>query len=304
MRRFDLNLLYVLRELLDEPNTTKVGEKLGLTQSAVSASLNRLRWAFEDDLLVRSGRGMTPTRRADKLREPVKEILALIDRLADDNVRFDPAQLKRTFRLTTADFLAAQVVSPLLMRLGSESPHAKLRCETISGDTRARIRSGHIDVLVAPMLPIEEKLTSVAHKVVYEDELVCVVSKDNDQIGDTLSMDEFLNARHAAFVAEFTHDVETTADTIMARLGINVNVVCEFSSIIVLPYALRGTSLISTVPRRLAMLMPEIEHFRLLPVPFEASSFPVSMIWNESFDQDAEHQWFRNAVEEIIRGLG
>ena len=64
MRRVDLNLLYVLRELLKDPNTTKVAEKLNLTQSAVSAALGRLRWAFQDDLFVRSGRAMAPTRRA------------------------------------------------------------------------------------------------------------------------------------------------------------------------------------------------------------------------------------------------
>jgi len=73
-----------------------VAEKLNLTQSAVSASLGRLRWAFQDDLFVRSGRAMAPTRRAETLLEPVEEIIRRIESLVEE-VHFEPEKLQRIF---------------------------------------------------------------------------------------------------------------------------------------------------------------------------------------------------------------
>ena len=176
MRRFDLNLLYTLQALLKEPNTTKVGEKLGLTQSAVSASLNRLRWAFRDELLVRSGRAMALTKRGEKLRAPVDEILDLIEKLVEE-VRFEPAKLERTFRITSAEFVLAQILPPVLERMRVEAPGVVIKCETASAETRARIRSGHVDVTLAPLSAVQERGIQISHKLLYYDKLVCVASR-------------------------------------------------------------------------------------------------------------------------------
>ena len=298
MRRFDLNLLYTLQALLKEPNTTKVGEKLGLTQSAVSASLNRLRWAFRDELLVRSGRAMALTKRGEKLRAPVDEILDLIEKLVEE-VRFEPAKLERTFRITSAEFVLAQILPPVLERMRVEAPGVVIKCETASAETRARIRSGHVDVILAPLSAIQERGIQVSHKLLYYDRLVCVASRNNRAFGAQITADEYLAAKHAVFSPDPSKaDTVTAAQKLIKDLGLKLNVACEVTSYAILPDAIANTDLIATIPSRILSLFPSQRDFRVMDFPFDAPEFEVSMIWNSTFDKDAEHQWFREVIEE------
>lgn len=296
MRRFDLNLLYTLRELLKEPNTTKVGEKLGLTQSAVSASLNRLRWAFKDELLVRSGRAMTPTKRAEQLLAPVDEILTLIEKLVEE-VRFEPAKMERTFRITSAEFMLAKILPDIVARCHKEAPGVIVKCEAATAETRARMRSGHIDLAVGPLAPMEENATQISHHSLYRDKLLCVASKESSWIQKRLSSAEYIAARHAIYRPDTSRtDVISAAEQVTKDLGLQLNIGCEVTSYAVLPGAIINSDMIATIPSRILDLMPEHSSFHVMEMPFDLPDFEVSMIWNSAFDGDAEHQWMRNLV--------
>lgn len=296
-------MLYTLRELLKEPNTTRVGEKLGLTQSAVSASLNRLRWAFQDELLVRSGRSMTPTKRAERLFGPVDEILNLIEQLVEE-VRIEPEKMERRFRILSAEFLLAYLMPPLMQRLRKDAPGIVVISEANTREARARLRSGHVDLAVAPLAPFEEGMRQISHIPLYEDRLVCITSKDNESVGDGLTVDEYLSMPHAVFTTDSNKsDVLSATEHFVHDLGLKLNVVCEVNSYAVLPGALLNTDLIATVPSRILQLIPEHRDLKAVDLPFDVKPFTVSMIWNSSMDNDAEHRWFREQVADQFNVL-
>jgi DNA-binding transcriptional LysR family regulator len=111
---FDLNLLRVFDALMRERNVTRAGERLGLSQPAVSTALNRLRAAFADELFVRMGGIMEPTPRAIALAEPIREALRRLEVVVGSSMPFDPSSAQREFVVSGTDYVSYLIAPPLL----------------------------------------------------------------------------------------------------------------------------------------------------------------------------------------------
>src|SRR4051812_11588011 len=122
LSQVDLNLLVALDALLSERNVTRAGERVGLSQPAMSSALSRLRRLFQDELLVREGRVYELTLLAQELRDPLQNILEMIDQTIEKKPAFDPAVDKRTFTIVASDHMAFLVLQPLVRRLTMEAP--------------------------------------------------------------------------------------------------------------------------------------------------------------------------------------
>jgi len=300
MRKLDLNLLYTLRELIKEPNTTRVGEKLGLTQSAVSAALNRLRWTFQDKLLVRSGRAMALTKRAEDLLEPVEEILVLVEQLVAE-FPFDPKEMQRTFAITSAEPVLSKLACKLVPICQAEAPGVTFRFESATVDTRARMRSGHLDLAIAPVASIEVNLRQISTQLLYKDRLVCVVSKNSTHAKRGVTQQQFMDASHAIVRPDIAkHEILTTAELFLKDLGLKTNTVIDVTSYAVLPSVLIGSELIATVPMSFGSELPEQDSIKLIQFPFDSGEIEVCMIWNSALGSDPGHEWLRTMVADIL----
>ena len=148
----DLNLLLPLKALLEEGNVTRAGQRLGLSQPAMSAALARLRRRFNDELLTRDGREYELTSFAVDLLPEVQHAVRLMEgalRVVDG---FDPARSERTFRLVMSDYAIAVVHEPLVSRVNELAPGVRLSIDPMTPQTRT---SDHVlldyDALVAPL---------------------------------------------------------------------------------------------------------------------------------------------------------
>jgi DNA-binding transcriptional LysR family regulator len=119
---FDLNLLRVFDALLQERSATRAGERVGLSQPAVSAALSRLRHALGDELFVRQGNEMVPTPRALALAEPLHDALARLEQMLTASPQFDPCAAMRDFRLLGADFFAMLLMPRLSQQVAAAAP--------------------------------------------------------------------------------------------------------------------------------------------------------------------------------------
>lgn len=121
---FDLNLLVVFEAILRERSVTKAGERLGLSQPAMSHALNRLRWMLKDQLFIRTPEGMAPTPRAEQLADPLRRAPGDL-RSALDPEEFIPAQAERRFSVAVKNYAAVVLAGPIAGRMcsfGSECP--------------------------------------------------------------------------------------------------------------------------------------------------------------------------------------
>jgi len=303
LRRIDLNLLYVLRELLKEPNTTKVGEKLNLTQSAVSAALGRLRWAFQDDLFVRSGRAMAPTKRAEGLLEPVEDIIRRIESLVEE-VHFEPENLQRNFTIATTDFLLQWVAGPIISEVQPAAPNTRIIFAPFAPDTRDRIRTGHLDLMLAPMISGFQESARLSGHSVYKDKLVAAVWKGNLRYSDsTITEEELLSATHLLFNPTMVGGWKSTSQLFLEEHALQVKSIGEFTTMATVIYGLRNNDVISIMPKKIIDVLGDDAEVRALELPFEQDEFEIGLFWNQSFDNDPEHQWFREMVDTAISKL-
>ena len=303
MRRFDLNLLYTMRALLRTPSTTRVAEQLGVTQSAVSAALVRLRHVFGDELLVRSGRSMQLTRRAEELSAPLEEIFSKLDALVTE-VAFEPEQLKRNFIVASAEYLLAGVMPPLMGALQKQAPGVSLSCEIATLQMVERVQTGHIDLALVPTGLLRRSKVPLSMTPIYADRMVGVAAKGNKIVERGVTVEDYLAMRHVTYRAASAGDGPASAtDKFLQANNLELDVALEVSSFAIIPSALSGSEMIATIPSRILSFIPERKNLMTFEVPFENPEFEVSMAWSPLADNDVEHRWFRELVQEQMQAV-
>src|SRR5215469_1792862 len=196
IQRLDLNLLVIFDALLRERSVTRAGHVLGLTQSAMSHSLGRLRTFFDDPLFVKTHRGIAPTAKAEHLGPVVLGVMATVrDDLLSQSA-FNPMKAKRMFTLCVSDMGEVVFVPSLLNRLKKEAPHCTLQTLQVApSQLAATLGSGEADLALGSVRNASEGL--------YQEELfthtfVCIVSAKNKQVKETISLKQFTEMPHIA----------------------------------------------------------------------------------------------------------
>jgi len=167
----DLNLLVVLDAVLTERSATRAAKRLGVTQSAVSNALARLRDLFGDPLVVRHGRGLTPTPRAEALAPQVAHWVREVGTLLGEAPPFDAATSRREFTLACADYYGMVVLPPLMEALCKRAPHARLRIVSLEELVGGGGLAHDVDVHVGRPPAVE---AGCHRRPLFEEEFVCL----------------------------------------------------------------------------------------------------------------------------------
>jgi len=295
LRNLDLNLLPALDALLRERNVTRAAAQLGLSQPAVSAALGRLRRHFGDELLHRSGNQYELTPLAQQLRAPTEVALSGVHRVFDASPAFDPASSDRTFRLMMSDYATSIFGERLVRRLADVAPGVRLQLnqtEPAFVDNAAEtLRS--VDGVILP----HGFLKDIPVTDLYEDTWVCVVSPDNDAVGEELTMDD---VRTLAWVVLWNLP---TAFAPAARqlnlLGVEPRVDITVDSFMTVPFLIAGTRRIAVLQTRLANRLAATAGVRLLPCPWDAMPLKEAFWWHPSHRRDPAHQWLRGFLQDV-----
>ena len=280
-----------------------MAEQLGVTQSAVSAALVRLRAVFGDELLVRSGRGMQLTRRAEELSAPLEDIFSKLDGLVEE-VAFEPQTLQRNFILASAEYLLAGVMPPLMATLQQQAPKVSLACEIATLQMVERVQTGHIDLALVPTGLLRRSKTPLSMTPIYSDRMVGVAAKGNKRVKGGVSVEDYLAMRHVTYRAASAGDrPASAADKFIQANNLQLDVALEVSSFAIIPSALAGSDMIATIPSRILSFIPERGKLVTFALPFDNPEFEVSMAWSPLADNDVEHRWFRELVQKQMQAV-
>src|SRR5215216_2732438 len=188
LRQVNLNLLVALHALITQRNVTRAADQVGLTQSAMSGELRRLRALFADELLVRVGREYHLTPLAEDLSGPVAEIIASIEDTFSRRVTFDPRLDERSFSIAMSDYAMLVLLAPLLQRLGQEAPRIALHIHPLQPEAASTLlKPGGMDLVIAPQREVE----NVRQLTLFSDRYVCAVRADHPQVGERLTLTLF-----------------------------------------------------------------------------------------------------------------
>lgn len=287
----DISSLITLDALLQEASVTLAAKRLGLSTPAVSHALAKLRDRLDDPLLVRAGRTMVLTPRAELLKEPVRDAVAMVTRVFEQAETFDPARLQRSFTLSLTDYVLFVLGDTLEVNLRTASPLLDLRYLPNAPDDPERLRRGDSDLAVGiyGKLPPELKM-----RPLITDRLVCVARHDHPELKRRLTLNKFCSLEHVQ-IAPRGRPGGYVDNMLMAR-GLTRRVARA------VPYFHAALRLVSksdyilTVSERIATGVADELGLKVFEPPLDLQSFTLSMVWHPRFDGDAAHAWLRDQL--------
>jgi len=300
MNGLDLNLLIALHAILTERNISRAAERVFLSQPAMSNALARLREYFGDDLVVRSGRALILTSRAESLIVPVRDILMRIESTVAVAPTFDPAVSRRTFSLLVSDFTTTVFVQPLIERLYAIAPGIGFKLLTQEGsDPVERLEQGDADLLIVP-----EQYLAANHpsRRLFEETYVCVSWAGGSSPRQSLGFDDYLEAGHV--VTQFGGGHVPAFDTwLMERFGVIRRTEVMAHTLTAPAQLVVGTNRIATVHRRLAERAARHLPLRIWPPPMEIPTLVECVQWNQARAEDPGLKWLVQMCCEVAQAI-
>ncbi|MGW7520189.1 LysR family transcriptional regulator [Streptomyces sp. NPDC054796] len=294
----DLNLVVALRALLEERNVTYAGQRVGLSQPAMSAALARLRRHFGDELLARSGGQYELTALGQVLLDRTATVCDLLDRLFTSRADFDPGTEEHTFTLIASDYAVAVFGAELARTLHHEAPQVHLSFRQTSLDiveNTGSLLSG-VDGLLMPHGIISDFPATDLHA----DRWVFLVSADNEEVGEELRAEDLVRLPWVTY--QRTYDAPAVRQ--LGMLGIEPRVDVSVDSFQTLPHLVAGTRRIALVQERLARRLSGVAPVRVMECPYEAVPLREALWWHPVHTHDAAHIWLRETAVRVAERLG
>ncbi len=290
LRGVDLNLLVTLDALLPEVSVTLAARRLGLSQSATSHALARLREQFGDPLLVRGKRGMSLTPRALGLQSALRAQLSGLASLLDSHAEFEPAALTGTFRLVCEDSVSLLVLPRALKQLGRQAPMLNLSVVARPLDLYDALERAEVD-LAFGTFPDAPATTRV--RTLYDDEYACLVRRGLVAT-KRLTLRQFASLPHA--VIAVGRPGLTAIDRALADAGHSRRVALRIHSFLAAPFILSDSDLVLTVPRRLAETLAQLAPLELFKPPITLAPFRFQLAWHARHQADPAHRFVRRVL--------
>lgn len=286
----DFNLLVTLDAVLLEGSVAGAARRLGLSASAMSRALARLRETTGDPLLVRAGRGLVPTPRALELREPVHRLVEEAQAALRPAAALELSTLARTFTLRTREGFVENFGAALVARVASDAPGIRLHFMAKTDRETMLLREGTVDLETG--IVGTEADPEVRTRALFGDRFVGVVRAGHPLARGKVTLARYLAARHVLVARQGGRQSPVDAALLPAERSIAATT-GSFAAALALA---RASDLVATVPERQTGILREGMHSFALPV--EVPALTISMLWHPRMDVDQAHRWLRGLVLE------
>ncbi len=297
----DLNLVLALDALLAERHVTRAAARLGITQSAASHALARLRDLFDDPLLVRGPRGtMMPTPRASALAPAIHRILVDLSAVVRGDAAFDPATARRTFHLGTSDYVELVLMPRLLERIQRTAPNVDLFLHTLTDHGDEALGSGAVDVVIGPPRSTARPAGSY-EKHLFKESFTCIVRENHPLAASRLTLPRYCAAAHLLVAPRGT--LGSYVDDALAAVGRTRRIALAVPHFLVVPYLIASSDLIATLATRVAETFADMLGLVTMPPPLALPKFDMALAWHERNHDDAPHRWLREQILAVASDL-
>lgn len=289
---FDLNLLRVLDALLRECNVSRAAERLSLSQPAVSNALNRLRVLLDDPLLVRVGRSMQPTPRAQDLAGPIRAALQQIEQSLSAGEVFDPARSKQRFSIAVTDYVELICMPRLIEQLSRLAPGIRIEIHHLSPTLPSEaLDKGELDLVLGRF---EEIPGRFARRHWMSETLLLAVREGHPLLAGELDLDSFLALRHL-----WVHGGQTRGmvDQWLGEQGLSRTITYTTPNYLQAAHIVASSELAAVLPSQLARHFAALLPLRLYELPMPLGPFHLEVVHLSQRARDPALQWL---VEQIV----
>jgi DNA-binding transcriptional LysR family regulator len=295
-RNLDLNLLVLFHAVFVERSVTVAAQRLGMSQSALSHGLARLRRTFQDDLFVRSGLSITPTLRAQELYDPIREILDKIHGDVLPAVGFDPTKDAREFRIGASDAGEIVVLPTLIRRLTDLAGRCTVKAVRLDDvDTAAALEQGVIELAVGSL---PQRPQHLYEQLLYHHDYIVIGCKEHPRLTDDLSPEAYLREGHIVVSSGTDRHLVSTG---LAPLGLKRRIITTVGGFLGLPWLMEGSHWIATVPTHIGHAFARRFPLRCVALPIRVPPYPITSHWHPRSHHDPGHRWMRHMVFDLMR---
>jgi DNA-binding transcriptional LysR family regulator len=285
----DFAAIRTLRVVFDQASFSKAAELLGVNQSTISYTMDRLREAFHDPLFVRQGSGIAPTHRCVEIVERAGRLLDEFEALVA-SPKFDPAEATDTVTIACNYYEQCIIFPRIVQDLRRVAPNVMVVVTPATHQGMAYLKRGQTDLLIGPYDVDNE---SFYHRHLLTDHYVCVMDKQHVLSGKTLNLDDYLNANHA--VVTYGGNWRSPYQIELERRSLDIKRKFSVPSLSDLVDILPGTDLISTIPSRMSEQFGPAFCVAACPI---IATFQLGLVWTSRTQHSAVHRWVRQLIIE------
>lgn len=297
--KYNLNLLPVFVALMEERSVTRAASRLGITQPALSNSLNRLRDLLRDPLFIRERYGIKPTQLAEEIGPTIEAALVQLDEVVIHQQDFDPADAERHFLIAPNSYVELVLMPALVARLREQAPAVKLRMTPFGNDlAETGVISGTTAMVLGRIVDPPDNLV-VQHLM--DDGLACIVRRDHPDVGDNLSRDQYESLKHVNVLPPGR--IRAGVFQALGKQNLKREVAVSVTHFLAVPEMIAVTDYCATLPMLVCRGLERDARLKVLPAPVDLGTFPVELAWHVRYRHDPAHRWLRTAIIDTARAL-
>jgi DNA-binding transcriptional LysR family regulator len=290
-----MNLLVLFHAVFIERSVSAAAERLGMSQSALSHGLSRLRQTFQGELFVSRGLSMSPTPRAHEIFEPTREILERVQGRILPSINFDPTKAVREFAIGTSDAGEIVFLSPLVRQFSQRFPGCTVRTVRLTNaEIPGALENGSIESSISSL---PERPQHFYEQVLYHHDYQVIAWATHPRLTSALALDDYLRETHVAVASGSEQHLVSMA---LIPHNWKRKVIATAGGFLGSSWLLEGSEWIATVPTHLAKIFAQSFAIRSFPVPFPVPPYPIASHWHPRSHDDPGHRWMRQFVFDLM----
>jgi DNA-binding transcriptional LysR family regulator len=294
LRRIDLNLLVMFDALMAEQSITRAARKVGITPSAMSHALHRLRRTLNDKLLERTGRGMVPTPRALDLWRAIGAGLQQVQRAVEQQLEFDPETSERNFKIGISDYLVRCAMPRLCARVQLEAPNTTLVVDYLPGNAPGSDNAGDIQIRVCA----GDWGPNYRQQRLLSNRFVVAMRPGHAAASREMTLDLYLSLPHLVVSSVGARII----DERLTRQGLSRRIAVTIPSLAGVIPILEHSELCAVLPEPWLNLYCAPGELATAALPIAGADFTIDLIWRAQDESDPGYQWLRQLiVDEMAR---
>lgn len=287
----------VIAAMLQHGTVTAAAARLGVTQSALSYTLERMRRRFADPLFVRVGNRMAATPFAEKLGVASGRVLRVMETEFGGLAAFDPATTTREYRIAVNETGAINLIPKLVQHLAAAAPHARLSPVHADPATlAAALESGEIDLAAGPFFDLDNRLHQ---QLLYVRQYACIARRDHPRIGSDMSLEAFSQA--PLIRIDSSSVIHARLDAQLEKKGLRANVAMTLVHTTSVPFIVAASDLIAVIPLGLVELFAPIAAIKVVRLPLVLPSIEIRQFWHPRVASDPALRFLRTLVYDSMR---
>jgi DNA-binding transcriptional LysR family regulator len=288
--------LSVFQEVYRERQISAAARRLGLTQSAVSNALARLRRTFGDELFVRTAHGMQPTPLAQQMAEPIGAAMAQVALALSQRSRFDATTSGRRFTLAMTDVGEVYFMPVLIERCRAVAPNVEIASIRANGLTlKDDMETGRVDLAIGAFEDVSEALY---HRALFRQRFVSMFRKDHPLAKGKVDLARFVAAPH--LIVDAAQSPYDRINGLLEKAGVTAGTRFRVPHFTAVPYIVSTSELVVTVPQKLAESAASPFGLKWIEPPLALPTLQTNVFWHRRFNHDPGIQWLRGLIADVF----